>query len=301
MPLPGQPVTHYLHDDRVRGDCPAVDADGQQRPFREPPQRPVHQFGAHLGPAPAFGQDTRRPGGMQEFPADPGPRQHRHDLHHPGRYARIIGRPDRLQGQQNRLRHVRRVRLRLLLDQVLPDRHRPQPFEVLPVSEAPVGDYRRGLSQRQRQAPQLGGYLGGSLFIRQAGPPVQERQRLIGTEHAHRDAGSQVCRRRPGRNDEHLGCTTARNYRPQHVKIFCVVEYQQATVSVGLEPAPYQAACVGRVPPGTAIRQCRSISHGGQASLQAAGVLGVNPGDQPPAPLQPRPGVCGRQLRLAHP
>ena len=69
---------------------------------------------------------------------------------------------------------------------------RPQPLQVRPVPQVLPGDHRRGLSQRQRQMPQLGGHRRGSGVIRQAGPPGQERQRLLGTEHVHRDAGPQV-------------------------------------------------------------------------------------------------------------
>jgi hypothetical protein len=42
--------------------------------------------------------------------------------------ARLVNRPDRIQGQQHRLSHAVRVRLPLTRDQVLLDRQRPQPL-----------------------------------------------------------------------------------------------------------------------------------------------------------------------------
>ena len=125
---------------------------------------------AHPGPGLAAGQHARLPGGVQQVPADPGRRQHAHHLQHPGTHPGLVTRPDRLQGQQHRLGHPMRVRLPRLPGQVLRHRQRPQPLQVRPVRQVLPGDHRRGLGQRQRQEPQLGGHRPGPRRIGQAGP-----------------------------------------------------------------------------------------------------------------------------------
>ena len=67
----------------------------------------------------AAGQRARLPGDMQQFAANPGRRQYRDDLQHPGGHACPVGGPDRLQRQQHRRHGAVRGRLPVLLGQVL--------------------------------------------------------------------------------------------------------------------------------------------------------------------------------------
>ena len=147
--------------------------------------------------------------------------------------------------------------------------------------------------------PQHGSHRSRPRLIVQAGPPGQKRQRLIGTEHVHRDGGRQIRCRLPGAGDQNLGRTVGRNKRPQRLRVCHIVENQQATVPVGLQQVPHRLARIGDIPPGTAIGQSRGLSHRSQSRLQATGFRGVDPGHQPPAVRQLRPRVCGRQLRSA--
>ena len=143
-------------------------------------------------------------------------------------------------------------------------------------------DHWRSQSQRQRQMPQHGTHRSRPRLIVQAGPPGQKRQRLIGTEHVHRDGGRQIGCWLPGAGDQNLGRTVDRNKRPQHLRVCHIVENQQATVPVGLQQVPHRLACVGDIPPGTAIGQSCGLSHRSQSRLQATGFRGVDPGHQPP-------------------
>ena len=121
QPLPtSQPVTDHPRHQAMHDNGLAVQAEAQQRPVVQPLQRPVHLDCRYS--MTAAGQHARLPGDMQHFAANPGRRQHGHDLQRPGRHARPIGRPDRLQGQQHRPRDTVRVRLLLLLGQVSLDR-----------------------------------------------------------------------------------------------------------------------------------------------------------------------------------
>ena len=162
------------------------------------------------------------------------------------------------------------------------------------------GDHRCGLSQRQRQEPQLGGHRGGSRGIGQACPPGQERQRLFLGEHVYRDDGPQVRHRWPVSGDQHLGRAAGRNKRPQHIGVCRVIEHEQAAVPVCLQPVPYR-------PPGSLASRPVPPSDSPAASATAARPAsrfpvsrGTDPGHQPPALRHPSPRIRRRQLRLAH-
>ena len=122
---------------------------------------------------------------------NPGLRQPCHDLHYPGAYARPVGRADRLQGQQHRPRQAERVRLSIVPHQGNVGRYRLQPVQIPRIPTALLArHYRRSQRQRQRQVPQRGSNLSRSSLIVEASSPSQERRRLIGAEHIHRDGVS---------------------------------------------------------------------------------------------------------------
>ena len=185
-------------------------------------------------------------------------------------------------------------------DQVILDRQRPQLRQVRRVPQVLPGDHRRGLIQRQRQMPQFGGHRRGAGLVGQAGPPVQQGQCLLGAEHVYRDTCAQLRHRLPGHGDQHPGRADGRNERPQQTKVLRVIENQQATAPVSLQPMPERLPRVSRALPGTAIRQRRGFGHRGQPRQQALAVPSVEPRDQPPAARQPRPRVRSRQLGLSH-
>jgi len=56
-------------DQAVREDRLVIQAEGQQRPLRQPRQYLIHRHRGHDGPWPA--QDARLPGVIQQVPADP--------------------------------------------------------------------------------------------------------------------------------------------------------------------------------------------------------------------------------------
>ena len=78
QPPRGQSVPDDPRHQAVGDDGLAVQAESQQRPVGQLVQRRVHH-GGRLAPA----QHARLPGGMQQVPADPGPGQHRDELHRP--------------------------------------------------------------------------------------------------------------------------------------------------------------------------------------------------------------------------
>ena len=245
------------------------------------------------------GQGAFAPGGVQQVPADPSPRQHRHDLHDPRANAALVTAPGRVQGQQHSFRDSMRIRRPILSSQVLLDRNRPQPLQVSPVPQVLSGDHRRGLSQRQRQIPQLGRHCGGSLVIRQAGPPVQKRKRLLGAEHVHRDADPQARHRLPGADDQHPGRADGRNKRLQQVRIFRVVEHQQAAVPVGLQPVRTirltSAASRGKLPSDSPAASAIAARPASRLPVSAA--LTHATSRQPVSQLGPR--IRRRQMGLA--
>jgi len=85
----------------VRGDGLAVQAEGQERGLRQPRQRRIHHARRHHL-VPAVSQGARLTGLVQQLPADPGRRQHRHQLHHPRTHPALVPGPDRGQGQKHR-------------------------------------------------------------------------------------------------------------------------------------------------------------------------------------------------------
>jgi hypothetical protein len=66
----GQRIPHHARDQVVRDDGLAIQAERQQRPLRQPRQRPLHQIRGYLGPVAAGCQHTHPPGVMQQLPAD---------------------------------------------------------------------------------------------------------------------------------------------------------------------------------------------------------------------------------------
>ena len=148
--------------------------------------------------------------------------------------------------------------------------------------------------------PQFGGHRRGAGFVGQAGPPVQQGQCLLGAEHVDRDTCPQFRHRLPGHGDQHPGRADGRNERPQQTKVLPVIEHQQATAPVSLQPVPERLACVSapcREPPSDrAVASATAANPASRLSL----VPSVDPRDQPPAARQPRPRVRGRQLGLAH-
>ena len=173
--------------------------------------------------------------------------------------------------------------LLVLPDQMILGRQRPQLRQVRRVTHVLLGDHRRGLIQRQRQIPQLDGHGQGAVLVGQAGPPVQQGQRLLGAERVDRDTCPELRRRLPGHGDQYPGLPGRRDERPQQTRILHVIEHQQATAPVGLQPVPDRLARVGRARPGTADRQPRGVGHRGQPRQQGLAVPGVDPRDEPPA------------------
>ena len=187
------------------------------------------------------GQHARPPGGVQQIPADPGRRQHRHDLHHPGAHAALVSRPDRLQGQQHRLRHATRVRLPLASGSGTPRpaapaaapgtsrtpraaRRSPPRPEPAPAADAPA---RRPPRRLPRHPPG-----------RSARPGTPAPRPALNTS-----TGTLVPRFTTGCRSLVISTRAAppagTNGRSASGSVR-VVEHQQAAVPVGLQPLPHQ-------------------------------------------------------------
>ena len=279
----GQGIAHHAHDQVVRDDGLAIQAEGQQRPLRQPRQRRVHQVGGHLGPVAAGRQHTRPPGVVQQLPADSPGRQHRRDLHDPGTHPGPVTGPDRVEGQHDGLGHAMRIRLSFLPGQARGGRHGPQPAEVGPVSQVVRGDHARGLGQCQRQVTQLAGQGPRSRGIRETGPLGQERQRLIGGEHVNGETGPQAGHRPQAAGDQHPRRAARGKQRPYPVRVQRVVEHHQAAAPVAFQPVPHRPSRIAAALAGAAIGQPQLLGQRGQASPQHRGICRVDPGHQPPA------------------
>ena len=112
--VPGcQLLPDHPRHQAVRAHTGAIHAEGQQRRPGQPGQRPVHHLRRQLTSLPVPLQDTLPGGFLHQVPADPGGRQHGHQLHHRRAHPGVITSPDTLQRQQHRRRHAARILTRL--------------------------------------------------------------------------------------------------------------------------------------------------------------------------------------------
>ena len=174
----GQVLPDHPHHQPVRADRGPIHGEGQQRRPGQPRQHPVRHLRRQRRHRPLPVRQALPGRRMDQRPAHPGRRQHRHQVHHRRARPALVTGPDSIQRQQHRRRYPLRVLPGLLRGQQIRDRQAAQPVQVGSIGQELAGDHRRGLRQRQRQAPQLPSQHPGPGGVGPPGPGGQERQRL---------------------------------------------------------------------------------------------------------------------------
>ena len=207
-------------------------------------------------PPQARAERARLPGAVQQVPAHPGRRQHAHELQQPRAHPALVVGLHRLKWTAGPPPSPRgRVGLPRLPGKAL---GRPAAPATAPGRSHSSGAGWRSpaaCARRQRQPPQLARHR---HRLRASTSPVRTARNAAASAGVNTSTRTQAPR--PATDRRFLVITTRaapqrRDIRPQHIRISCVIEHDQAAVPVGLQPV--RTTWPASPPPAPPARQPR--------------------------------------------